>query len=292
VKWWILARRQAGVIARDQLLEVGLSEPEVDGLVCRRELNELYSGVYLHSSGAVSFKQRLWAAALWSSGVISHRSAAWVWRLPVEGSSCVHVTVGDRRFRKGPPNVVLHRVPLARFDVTHAADLPVTTRVRTVIDMLRTERLDSARTLLDRSIQQGWLDPLDIRRSLRAGIGRTGNVQLRELLAGIEPGADAESERVLHRLLRRSGLTGWVAQYRLRLRHRTVYVDVGFPEHRLAIEVDGRRYHDEASDRFEDDRVRQNELIMTGWRVLRFTWRQLNDHPDWVIQQIVQLLAA
>ena len=92
--------------------------------------------------------------------------------------------------------------------------------------------------------------------------------------------------------MRRAGLTGWTPQYAVRLPSGVRYVDVAFPEHRLAIEVDGHRTHGDGSDRFEDDRVRQNELIAAGWRVLRVTWAMLTRHPDAVIAQIAQLLAA
>ncbi len=60
----------------------------------------------------------------------------------------------------------------------------------------------------------------------------------------------------------------------------------------LAIEVDGKLWHDELSDRFESDRRRQNELILAGWRILRFTWAMLRDRPDDVISRIVQALAV
>ena len=113
---------------------------------------------------------------------------------------------------------------------------------------------------------------------------------MRELLAGLEPGADAESERVLHRLLKHAGITGWRKQYRVRLRHRTAYLDVAFPQLKLLIEDDGKLAHDELSDRFEDDRSRQNELVAAAWTILRFTWRQLHDRPDWVLAQIEQFI--
>jgi len=67
------------------------------------------------------------------------------------------------------------------------------------------------------------------------------------------------------------------------------FADVAFPEQRIAIEVDGRRHH---ADRFEEDRLRQNEIVLRGWRVLRFTWKMLTERQDLVLSRIVQLLAA
>ena len=226
------------------------------------------------------------------AGIISHRSAAALWKLPVGVSTIVHVTVADRRFRRAVPGVRTHRVPLARPHHVWFDGLRVTDRARTVIDLLRTEPLGAAWDLLDRALQRGWVTECDLDADLRAGPGRTGNGQLRRLRGDLEPGAQAESERRLHRLLRRAGVAGWTPQYAVRLPSGVRYIDVAFAEQRLAIEVDGRRTHGDDSDRFEDDRARQNELIAAGWRVIRVTWTMLMRYPDAVIAQIEQLLAA
>jgi very-short-patch-repair endonuclease len=289
-----LASRQGGVITRSQLFECGLTEGQADRLVTQRQLREVLPAAYVHSSAPASpLDQRLWTAALWTNGVISHRTAAGLWQIPTASSDSIHVTVGDRRSRRYPPWMRLHRVPLIPdADTDQLEDLRVTSRVRTILDLLRTERPGAAQSLLDRSLQQCWLGAADLQRSVVEGRGRSGNTQLRKLLAGLEPGAEAESERLLHRILRQSGCTGWIPQYQIVLPGRRIRVDVALPQHRLAIEVDGKLYHDEFSDRFEDDRARQNELINAGWRVLRFTWRQLKDRPDLVMATISRSMAA
>jgi very-short-patch-repair endonuclease len=202
------------------------------------------------------------------------------------------VTVGDRAYRWRVAAVRIHRVRLSPSDRTTLNGLAITSRPRTVVDLLRTERYGDARDLRDRALQQGWLDERVILRSISEQPGRTGNVQLRRLLGELERGAQAESERVLHAILRRAGLTGWRPQCRVRLGSRTVFVDVGFAGARLAIEVDGRKHHGDESERFEDDRDRQNLLVLAGWRVIRVTWRMLAETPDLVLARIVQGLAA
>jgi very-short-patch-repair endonuclease len=290
--WRDVARAQSGVVTRDQLVQHGVSEDAVRGLVRRRDLTCLLPGVYAARPVAISFLQRAWAAALWSGGAISHRSAAQLCDLPVPPSSDIHVTVEHRQRRVVPQGVRVHRVPHSADEVRKVDGLPVTSPARTIIDLLRTERFARAQTLFDRSIQLGWLDVEAVSQSVRSGLGRTGNVQLRLLLAAVEPGAHAESERVLHRILNAAAVTGWIPQFPVRLSAGVAYLDVGFPEQMLAIEVDGRRAHDENSDRFESDRARQNELIARGWRVLRFTWRTLNDNPAAVVAKINELRAA
>jgi very-short-patch-repair endonuclease len=290
--WRDRARRQAGVISRAQLARYGQSESRITGMVDRGELIEILPSVYSPRPVPESIRQRLWAAALWSGGVVSHRSAAQLWQLPVPACSAVHVTVADRRFRYPVAGVCTHRVPLGQLHAVRFDGLTITARSRTVIDLLRTESAGTARGLLDRALQQCWVQEQEIIAAFRAEPGRTGNRQLRLLVAELEPGAQAESERRLHRLLHRAGITGWVAQYEVRLPGGSRFVDVALPRQRIAIEVDGRRHHDDAADRFDDDRARGNELVALGWRVLRVTWNELVQHPDRIVAQLRALLAA
>ena len=68
------------------------------------------------------------------------------------------------------------------------------------------------------------------------------------------------------------------------------FVDIGFPEINLAVEIDGREFHTAAAD-FENDRWRQNDLVNAGWRVLRFTARMLEEAPHLVLAAITEALA-
>ena len=55
-------------------------------------------------------------------------------------------------------------------------------------------------------------------------------------------------------------------------------VDFLFAEQRLVVETDGWRYH-RTREQFERDRHRDATLIRAGYRVLRFTHRQLSAEP-------------
>jgi very-short-patch-repair endonuclease len=59
----------------------------------------------------------------------------------------------------------------------------------------------------------------------------------------------------------------------------------------LIVEVDGRDVH--ATRRaFESDRRRDQRLMLLGWRVVRFTWRQLIFEPAYVEQTVRRPLVA
>ena len=58
-------------------------------------------------------------------------------------------------------------------------------------------------------------------------------------------------------------------------------VDAAYPESRLIVEVDGRRWHTRVED-FERDRRRDIEAGLLGWRVVRFAWSDVVRTPGWV----------
>ena len=52
---------------------------------------------------------------------------------------------------------------------------------------------------------------------------------------------------------------------------------------RIAIELDGYTYHAEGAiprEKFDDHLSRQNELVLDGWTVIRYSWDQINANPS------------
>ena len=89
------------------------------------------------------------------------------------------------------------------------------------------------------------------------------------------------------RILREAGLGGWVLGHPF----GPWRVDLAFPHHRVAVEVDGWAWHVDA-DRFRADRRKQNVLVRAGWDPLRFTWHDLAGHPAEVVAEIRATLAT
>ncbi|MGU3432338.1 endonuclease domain-containing protein [Actinomycetes bacterium M1A6_2h] len=114
----------------------------------------------------------------------------------------------------------------------------------------------------------------------RRNPGRRGSLAAGQLLLSAESGARSELERITIRLLRANKIIGWKANYP----YGRFVIDIAFPEHRLAIELDGWAFHSDA-DRFQSDRDRQN-VLSKDWRVLRFTWQDLTERPESVVARI------
>jgi len=61
------------------------------------------------------------------------------------------------------------------------------------------------------------------------------------------------------------------------------YIDFAFIHHwlRIAIEIDpfGTHLRDMSRDQHSDDRDRQNDLVIDGWKVIRFSLDRIRDNP-------------
>lgn len=93
------------------------------------------------------------------------------------------------------------------------------------------------------------------------------------------------------RLVRAADLPQPRIQYILRDGDRFIArLDFAYPEQRVAIEVDGFRYH---ADRraFDDDRARANAIQAMGWLVLRITAKHLEEAPDDVVAWVRRALS-
>ena len=86
-------------------------------------------------------------------------------------------------------------------------------------------------------------------------------------------------------LLRAAGITGWVLGHPF----GPYTIDIAFAM--LAVEIDGWAWHMDV-DRFKTDRHKGNALVRARWDLLRFTWHDLTNPPDYVVAEIRAALAA
>ena len=66
-------------------------------------------------------------------------------------------------------------------------------------------------------------------------------------------------------------------------------VDFLWPHQRLVVETDGRRTHLTRAA-FERDRAKDAKLTLAGYRVIRFTYRQIRHDPQIVAATLRALL--
>jgi very-short-patch-repair endonuclease len=138
---------------------------------------------------------------------------------------------------------------------------------------------------IDDALRKGATTLPRLRAALDATRSRRGNAARWAMLLDSRDEPWSNGERRFHRMLRAAGITGWRPNFALLVAGSVYRLDVAFPALRLCIEVDGQVHrYDEAT--FEGDRWRQNALVLDGWRVIRFTMRMIEDHPEAVLATI------
>jgi predicted transcriptional regulator of viral defense system len=130
-----LADRQHGVVARWQLLALGLSSSAIERRIAGGLLVRVYHGVYLVARTTLSPRGH-WMAAVLSCGpgaTLSHRSALMLHDLIPIGGGKIDVTVeaGGRRQRG---KLGVHTSTLDAEDATIVDAIPVTSVARALLD--------------------------------------------------------------------------------------------------------------------------------------------------------------
>jgi very-short-patch-repair endonuclease len=279
-------RRHDGVITLEQARAAGMSPRAVQRRLQSGRWRRCTRGVYFADDRPFTDEARI-RAAVWGYGrsaVASGLSAAWWHGLTQFAPDLPEVTVPRDSHGRRHADTRLRRRDLRDADVAEIRGLRVTSLPLTVVEAAA-QRGGGAQ-LLDRALQRR-VDLDSLWRAHLRNKGRTGAPRSRRLLQAASDGARSAAERLLHRLLRDAGISGWKAN----LRVGGYRVDVGFPHAKVAIEVDGFAFHSGA-EAFQIDRERQNDIVLRRWQVLRFTWLDLTEYPERVIRLIRAAVSA
>jgi very-short-patch-repair endonuclease len=214
------------------------------------------------------------AATLAVSGVLSHASAAAAWELRASNAALIDVTTrrGGRKRRAG---LRIHRSgTLIAAQITSHHGIPITTPARTIIDLARRLRPRELEYIVDLADQRGLINFADLETA--------NSGSLKAVLQDYDPPKTrSEQERRFLALCDDHG----IPRPETNARVEGLEVDFVWRDRRLIVEVDGYRYH-RAPSRFESDRAKDVHLTTRGWRVMRFTWRQITRRARWVAQAI------
>ena len=285
-----LAKRQHGVVTRRQLLDAGVPPGVIERRVRGGGLTAIHRGVYRMGPVASPLAHMMAASLACGSGaVVSHRSAAELWRMlrrrPSRGT--VHVTVRSGHPRR--PGIIVHRregLPLE--ETTDHDGIPVTAPARTLLDLGLTVRLRTFEQALAEALALRHTTESEIAAMVKRYEGRPGTRRLARALGGGGPRLTrSEAEERFFELVRKARLP-WPAVNSVVVGYE---VDFHWPSHELAVEIDGFAFHS-SRRAFERDRVRDAELAAAGLRVVRFTWRQLMNEPLAVVARLSGALGA
>jgi very-short-patch-repair endonuclease len=283
-----LAARQRGVVTRGQLLDAGLTAHAIDHRLRSARLHALHRGVYLvgHAAAVPGARELAAALACGPDAMVSHRSAAWLWRLLSEHMGDPEVTVPRDCRRTG---IRVHLVAaLARRDVRKLGGIPITSPARTIVDLAAVVSVRD----LERALAEAEARRLTRRSELVSLLARLprrpGVAALRGLLeADAEPTLTrSEAEERLLALIRAAELPAPDVNVRI----GGYEVDFLWRDQKLVVEVDGFRFHSSRTA-FERDRRRDAQLEAQGYRVIRVTWHQIVSEPHATLVLVAQALA-
>lgn len=289
------ARANGGVFTRQEAAALGLPFSTLS----RRTLEGVFArtrrGVYALPGFTDEHLLDLHIACRKLGAVASHQSAAYIHNL--DRPKYVRPTVSVYRNRtKDLQGVTVHQ--MHDFDPAHIVEidaLPVTGPHRTIFDLASVITEDHLARVVDHGLASRRLHLDGLYQVLRdvGRRGKPGTGAMRKLLdtrsSGYVP-PESELERRLLNIIERDDLPPPVRQFQAPwLKPINGRVDLAYPDRRLLIEGDSRRWH-QLARAFETDRLRDNAAQLAGWRMLRFTWEEIKTHPERVVATIRKAL--
>lgn len=290
----LVAARQLGLITRAQLLGEGLTERAIDYRLAAAQLTACFPGVYRYPGAPVSWHQKLLAVCLWRDAVVSHRSAAALWRLAGFEAGLVECVTSKSIHRMS--GVILHRGTLGPGERGRLGPVPVTSPNRTLVDLAAVATFEDLEMALDDALNRRvtTLAKLHTRVAAMETRGRKGLTKLRSLLRELDdsPRVPTKFERLLAHVLGVEGLPKARREFEVVDGRRAVArVDFAYPEHKVAVEADSYKWHS-SPQALQRDRHRSNALTQLGWRLHRATWWDATERPHEIQVAVANLLGV
>jgi very-short-patch-repair endonuclease len=286
-----LAAEQEGVIARAQLLDLGVTESQIKE---RTDRTLWPVGPAVFALGHPGIKRRgLGKAVLLQAGDqagLSHLSAGRLWEMvPAGQKGPVHVSLLHRRKIIPPPGVVIHRPPtLTAEDLVEHNGLRVVTPERTAIDLLPTSTVAEITRMLEQMVTHLGRSPDALHDWGQALKHVRGKPKLTRALDNVAGPAVIRSE--FEALFRAVCLEGGLPIAETNQRIGRWEVDALYRELGVAIELDSYRWHG-GRWQFHRDRRKGLAISSAGYELIRISWPQLKHERHEVIEAIRYALA-
>jgi hypothetical protein len=290
-----LLRKQHGVIAREQALSCGVSQPTLNYRGrAGGPWTALLPGVYLTHTGSPSDDQRDMAALLYGGPRSVLTGAAALRRFSLAGprTDAVDVLVPVTTQKRDAGFVRVHRTTRLPEPVGVAGEVRFAFPPRAVADAARgMTDIGDVRAIVAGAVQRGRCPIGRLAYELDNG-SRRGSALLRRALAEVADGVRSAAEAELRVVIRRAKLPTPMFNPRLFVgRAFLASPDCWWPEAGVAAEVDSREWHLSPRD-WEETLARHARMSAHGIIVLHFTPGQINTKRNEVATAIRSALAA
>jgi len=287
------AKRQDHVFSRTQAEDVGADQEYRSRRLQSGLWEPVGAAAYKHAAAPLTWRGRL-RAAVWDAGINalgSHDAAAQAYRFPGFTSNEVHILV---------PKSLDHVCKIAtvhesrRFELVHQRPMwgiPMVAPADTLVHIAPQLQFKRLVWLTDELLFGKKFDL----RALNAAFARLapsckGMKGLRAVLNDHAPGApvpESKLERAFIEFAKQYKLPPMSRQVNIPGRdHRPGRVDFFWPDVRLIIELDGRRWHARFED-FDRDHKRDLHFLAMGYPTARITWTMLTEDPDSVAEDLL-----
>lgn len=215
------------------------------------------------------------------AAVFSGRTAAWLHGLEVDPGERIEVTIPKSLGVTTRSGMIVRRSALAATEVVRRRGFPVTSALRTLLDVSCRSSLTEGVVVADMTLRRRLVGPEELGRALESYEGAWGIKALRRVARHAEPESESPMETRLRMLLVLARLPRPEAQVPI---HDTTgrflgRPDLYYPAVRLALEYDGGTHRTS----LVDDNRRQNRLVDAGIRLLRFTASDIYTTPGSVV---------
>ena len=254
---------------------LGLTKRDLDRAVVDGDLVKPVRGVYLEADVELTVAVRARAARLVTSrtSILVDRSAAWLWGVDcfryaeLDGTPQLESCVlrGHQATEREEVDGVTR--DLLREDWVELEGIRVTTPLRTAADLGCRIWAPHALGAMDGLARAHGFTRRDLQLLQRRYRRRRGVVQLRTLVAMVDPRAESQPESWTRWFIVQEGLPCPEPQVWVVLEGERVRLDLAYRGARVVVEYDGQEFHTSAGDRAYDER-RRDALRRAGWIVV------------------------
>jgi very-short-patch-repair endonuclease len=185
----------------------------------------------------------------------------------------------------------VHRDRSAPDEIIRVAGVAVTTPERTAFDLARwaptlTERVAA----VDALAHHRRVDVADVRVLRHRHLGARHGGEVAEVLRLTDRRAESPMESRARMALVLGGLPPPAVQHPVVVRGRHYYLDLAYPDLKVAVEYDGADHRTQR--RARRDLEREAALVSAGWRILRFDAYVVLFAPERIVAEVRAELAA
>jgi very-short-patch-repair endonuclease len=291
-----LSAESCGVFRMEAANAVGATANQISRLVKEGVIERVLPHTYRMVAVTPSAEQRLRAALMWAGdqAAAAGRSAGQRYRLEGVRASRPEIVVPHRTRGRTTFATVYHGDPRAL--MIRSVDRVPTTGVEATLLRLAHVLDDEAFEIACEDARRRRLTSVPALEKYLERHGRRGRPgvrTLRRLLHELDPSHPARStlEVKARRFLVAAGIDDFVREFPLTWNQRTYRYDFALPTQRVIIEMNGRRWHDDAAD-YEHDNEKWSVPARHGYRIVFITWEKLTRRPDELTAELTRTIAA